>query len=100
MCPSLTFNGNYGKMSAVNFVSCANYEMLMPAGGTFGVLYGENATSGVYDLTFDIAANVGDKIKLLFDGRGGGAAEITVGQNVQTDNVAATLRWQSQCAMT
>lgn len=92
MCPSLTFNANYGKMSAVNFVSGTNYEMLMPAGGTFGVLYGKNATSGVYDLTFDIAANVGDKIKLLFDGRGGGAAEITVGQNVQTDNVAAT--WQ------
>lgn len=92
MCPSLTFNANYGKMSAVNFVSGTNYEMLVPAGGTFGVLYGKNATSGVYDLTFDIAANVGDKIKLLFDGRSGGAAEITVGQNVQTDNVAAT--WQ------
>ena len=92
MCPSLTFNANYGKMSAVNFVSGTNYEMLTPAGGTFGVLYGKNATSGVYDLTFDIAANVGDKIKLLFDGRGGRAAEITVGQNVQTDNVVAT--WQ------
>lgn len=92
MCPSLAFNANYGKMSAVNFVSDTNYDMLMPSGGTFGVLYGKNATSGVYDLAFDIAANVGDKINLLFDGRSGGAAELTVGQNVQTDNVVAT--WQ------
>lgn len=88
--PSLVFNENYGTAAAVSSVTDTDYDMTLPSGGTFGVLYGKPSVSGVYDLSFVLKASQGDALDVMFDGRGGFRTELVAGQNLQSDDVAVT----------
>lgn len=93
MNPPLTFHDHYGERAIVSTVDSTNCNMLLAPQATFSVAVNQTVTSNVYDIDFDLDAQSGDKLEMMFGGRSGKRLILTAGQNVADDNCVVT--WQA-----